>query len=273
MSVQGQVVFITGASAGIGEALAREFAERGCHLVLTARRLERLEKLKEELTAPGRNVLCFKADVTQDGDLEFALREVKNTLGRPVDIVIANAGFGVVGPVEKLSLDDYRRQFETNIFGVLRTIKAALPDLKETKGRIAVIGSVNGYVSLPGNSPYGMSKFAVRSLCDSLALEVRKYGISVTHIAPGFIATEIRRVDNRGVWHSGFKDEVPAFIQMSAPVAARKIARAIVNRQHERVVTGHGWFITMVARHTPWLLNGLLRALNVSARFSPKTTQ
>jgi NADP-dependent 3-hydroxy acid dehydrogenase YdfG len=273
MNVQGKVVFITGASSGIGEALAREFARKGCHLVLTARRLDRLEALTKELSALGTKVVCFRADVTQDGDLEVAVREAKLALGRPLDIVVANAGYGVVGTVERLSLEDYRRQFECNVYGVIRTVKATLPDLKETRGTIAVVGSVNGYVALPGNSPYGMSKFAIRAFCDSLAHEMRRYGIGVTHIAPGFIATEIRRVDNHGVWHSGFKDEVPAFIQMSAPVAAKKIARAIIARRRERIVTGHGHFFTFLARHMPWLVHGIIRRLNISARFSPKTTQ
>lgn len=273
MSLQGKVAFITGASSGIGEALAKEFARRGCHLVLTARRLDRLQKLAEELQSPDRGVLFYKVDVSQDGDLEFALKEARAALGKPIDIAVANAGFGVVGSVERLTLDDYRRQFETNVYGVLRTAKTCLPDLKETKGRFAVVGSVNGYVSLPGNSPYGMSKFAVRSLCDSLYHEWRKYGISVTHIAPGFIATEIRRVDNRGVWQSGFKDEVPSFIQMSAESAARKIARAIACRRRERVVTGHGWIFTKIARHVPGFMHFLLKAMNISARFSPANSK
>jgi len=145
--------------------------------------------------------------------------------------------------------------------------------LKQTKGCLGVVGSVNGFIALPGNSPYGMSKFAIRALCDSLCYEWRKYGVSVTHIAPGFIATEIRRVDNRGVWHSGFKDEVPAFIQMSAPVAARKIASAVIARKRERVVTGHGWLFTKLSLHAGWLLRAIVRSLNISARFSPKTTQ
>lgn len=273
MSMQGKVVFITGASAGIGESLARDFARRGCHLVLTARRLERLETLATELRALGVKVVCAKADVSVDGELETAVAASRKALGLPIDVVVANAGYGVVGTVERLTLEDFRRQFETNIYGVLRTVKATLADLKETKGRLAIIGSVNGYVALPGNAPYGMSKFAVRALSDSLFHELKRYQISVTHIAPGFVATEIRRVDNRGVWHSGFKDEVPAFIQMSAPVAARKIACAIVRRKRERVVTGHGWFFTQLARHTPWLIHGVIRRMNISARFSPKTTQ
>lgn len=272
MSVQGKVVFITGASSGIGESLARDFARRGCHLILTARRLDRLEALKRELSALGTKVVSVQADVCHDGELEKAVEAGRKELGRPIDFAIANAGFGVVGTVERLALEDYRRQFETNIYGVLRTIKAVLPDLKETRGSISIVGSVNGFVALPGNSPYGMSKFAVRALCDSLTYEMRKYGIAVTHIAPGFIATEIRRVDNRGVWHSGFKDEVPSFIQMSSPVAARKIARAIIARKRERIVTGHGWIFTKLSLHAGWLLRALIRGLNISARFSPKTT-
>ncbi len=124
----GHVVFITGASSGIGAALAREFAREGADLALAARRLDRLETLAADLRTQGRRVIVLPCDVTRDHDLRSAVGATVSELGR-VDVVVANAGFGVVGPLERLTLDDYRRQFETNVFGVLRTIFAGLPEL------------------------------------------------------------------------------------------------------------------------------------------------
>src|SRR4051794_33614857 len=116
-----RVVLITGASSGIGEALAREYGSRGYDLVLLARRLDRLEKLKSELETRGAAVLVKGCDVTRDDDLQAAAAAARDRFGR-IDVVIANAGFGVGGPVERLKLDDFKRQFETNVYGVLRTL-------------------------------------------------------------------------------------------------------------------------------------------------------
>src|SRR5262245_2792455 len=124
----GQVAFITGASSGIGAALAREFAHQGADVVLLARRLDRLEELAGELRGAGRRALAIACDVTQDGGLEAAAAQARGALGR-IDVVVANAGYGVVGSVERLAIQDFRRQFETNVYGVLRTIYATLDDL------------------------------------------------------------------------------------------------------------------------------------------------
>lgn len=103
----GQVVFITGASSGIGAALAREFAREGADLALAARRIDRLEALADELRTRGRSVLVLPCDVTRDQDLKAAVASTVAELGR-IDVVVANAGYGVVGPLERLTLDDYR---------------------------------------------------------------------------------------------------------------------------------------------------------------------
>src|SRR3954470_9905351 len=115
----GQVVFITGASSGIGAALAREFARQGADLVLGARRTDRLDALAAELARGGYTgqVLAYACDVTKDGDVERVVAAARAALGgRAMDVVVANAGFGVADRVERLTIDDFRRQFETNVF-------------------------------------------------------------------------------------------------------------------------------------------------------------
>ena len=124
MKFRDHVVLITGASSGIGAALARELAREGAKLVLMARRRERLDGLCAELAAGARRPSLHTGDVTQRADLDAAVALAIAHYGR-LDMAIANAGFGVVGTLETLGVEDYRRQFETNVFGVLETSKAA----------------------------------------------------------------------------------------------------------------------------------------------------
>ena len=265
---RGQVVLITGASSGIGAALAREFARQGADLVLTARRADRLTALADEIERGGRRALALTADVTVDGDLERAVGQARAKLGR-LDVVVANAGFGVVGPVERLTLDDYRRQFETNVFGVLRTVHATLAELKASRGRLVILGSVAGYVATAGSSPYSMSKFAVRGLAEALGYELAPAGVAVTLVSPGFVDSEIRRVDNSGRFQTASKEPVPGWLLMPAPKAARQIVRAVARRRREIVVTGHGKFAVFFQRHAPWLVARVVRAFGVRSRPEP----
>lgn len=265
--IKGKTVLITGASSGIGAALAREYGGRGANLVLTARRLDRLKSLQSELEVKGIKTLTVKGDVTQDGDLERVVQSALNKFGK-IDTVIANAGFGVAGDFENLNLEDYRRQFETNLFGVLRTCYASLEELKKSRGTLVLIGSVAGYIALPGGSPYSMSKFAIRALADSLYSELEPLGISVVHIAPGFIESEFRQIDNSGNHHANAPDPISPWIRMPTIAAAQKIANAIERRNREYVVTGHGKILVRIQRFIPWIFPILAR-IGIKARKEP----
>ena len=250
MAWNDKVVFVTGASAGIGEAIAREAVAQGARVVLAARRRDRVEALARELGED--RALGVACDVTHDGELEAAV-ERAHAFG-PLDAMIANAGFGVGGSAERLSLDDYRRQFETNVFGVIRSVQAALPDLRTTHGAIAIVGSANGYISLPGWSAYCMSKHAVRSFAECLRLELAPSGVSVTHLAPGFIESDFRRVDNAGTRSDDLHDPVPGWLQMPAPKAAKKMLAAVAARSPECIITGHAKVAISATRHAPGLV-------------------
>ena len=253
----GQIVLITGASSGIGYSLAKEFAHRGAKLVLTARRKDRLSSLEAELKAKGADAISIACDVTRDGDLENAFERARQTFGK-VDIVVANAGFSVAGDVEELSIEDYRRQFETNVFGVLRTVRASLHELKRNHGSLVLIGSVMDSVSLPGSSPYAMSKFAIRALAESLSNELKPAGVSVTLISPGFISTEIRMVDNQGKLVAGSKDPIPQWLCMPADKAARQIIRAVARGKREQTITFHGKLAVFLSRHFHGLVSSVI---------------
>jgi len=266
----GNAVFITGASSGIGAALAREFAREGADVALAARRTDRLEALAAEIGKSGRRAVVTPCDVTRDGDLERAAEQARAALGK-LDVVVANAGFGVTGKLETLSIDDYRRQFETNVFGVLRTVYATLDDLKTTRGRLVLIGSVSGHVAVPGSSAYSMSKFAVHGLAAALGHELAPYGVAVTLISPGLVESEIGQVDNSGVWRAQApRRPIPASIVMATPTAARKIVRAVARRRREAVVTGLGKAAVALQRHLPWLLAAIIRRFGIKGRREPR---
>jgi NADP-dependent 3-hydroxy acid dehydrogenase YdfG len=250
--LEGKVAFITGASSGIGAAMAREFARRGAHVVLTARRWERLEALALEVRARGRRALTTRCDVTSEGDLDKAVEAAIEEFGR-IDWVVANAGFGVAGAVHKLALEDYRRQFETNVFGVLRTVQATREALIASRGSLAIMGSV-------------MSKHAVRALAASLRAEMTRHGVGVTLLAPGFVDSEIRQVDNQGERHEGAPDRIPSWVRMDADKAAVKLVKAVLKRKRVAVITGHAKFFVYVERHFPWFISFLVRVVRVEKR-------
>jgi short-subunit dehydrogenase len=246
-------VLITGASSGIGAALAREYARRGARLALLARRLDRLQALAAELRAGGAEVVVHSADVTRAGEVGAAVAAC-TAAGWSVDVVIANAGFSVAGTLQSLTLADYRRQYETNVFGLLQTVYESLPALRAARGRLAIMGSVAGHAAAPGASAYASSKFAVRALSESLRGDLAADGVGLTLISPGFVDSDIRRTDNRGQVHAGARDPIPAWVRMRADRAARVMANAIDRGRSEVVVTLHGKLIVFFTRHFPRLV-------------------
>jgi len=251
------VTFITGASSGIGAALAMEVARAGGDVALVARRGKRLEEIARKIKAMGRQALVIPCDVTREDDIKSAATKTMDKFGR-IDYVVANAGFGVGGRLEKLTVLDYRRQFDTNVFGALNTVYATRESLIASHGCLAIVGSINGFVATPRLSAYVMSKFALHGLAESLWHEFRPQGIAVTLIAPGYVQTEIRQVDKWGVHHPEMKDRVPAWMQISCEDAARQIAQAMYRRKREKIITMHGKVFVFIQRHFPGLMARLV---------------
>jgi short-subunit dehydrogenase len=260
-------VLITGASAGIGEELALQLAAAGAKVTLAARRREQLEALAQKIALLGQGKAAVaECDVTQDGDVERAVDTAVQSFGR-LDVAIANAGFGVKGPIKALTLEDYRRQMETNVFGVLRTIYAALPQLEKTRGNIVIIGSVAGWAATPGGSPYSMSKFALRGLADAITPELRRAGVTVTLISPGFVVSDFRRVDNTAVFHADAPETAPQWLLVPTDKAVREILGAVARGKREQIVTGHGKALVLLQRFSPWIIRAL------SNKFAPRPRQ
>lgn len=274
-SFRDKIVLITGASSGIGEELARQLGRAGAVLTLAARRTQLLQVLGQEIRAAGGvEPLIMQCDVTRDEDPRHAVAETVLSRGR-LDIVIANAGFGVVGSFAQLTVEDYRRQFETNVFGVLRTLHAALPEVVKTGGQLVIVGSVAGWIASPGASPYAMSKFAVRALANSITPELALMGVRVTLISPGFVESNIRRVDNQGQLHAEAAEPVPRWLVAHRSHAVAQMLRAIARGQREVIITGHGKLFVALERFAPWVLRAAahrMAATRGSYRTAPKST-
>ncbi len=191
-----QVIIVTGASAGIGEATARRLVRAGAKVVITARRPERLDALARELDATGTNVLAVAGDITSEADRRKLVAAALAKFGR-IDALVNNAGYGTRGPVEIVPVDLIRKNYETNLFSLIALTQLVVPAMRERgSGCIVNIGSVAGKIARPLSSIYDSTKHALEALTDGLRGELKPFGVRVTLIRPGFIATEFIEAAN-----------------------------------------------------------------------------
>ena len=195
----GKVWFITGSSTGFGRMLVDELLSRGETVVATSRNPAALEFLREGF---GEQILLPQLDVTDPEQCSLAVNMALDAYGQ-IDVLVNNAGFGVYGSLEEVPMETVRQQFETNVFGVLNVLKAALPSMRaNSSGTILNISSIAGWMSFPGSGIYGSSKFALEGLTESLEAELRPLGIRTILIEPGsfhtnFYGHNYRRIDNK----------------------------------------------------------------------------
>jgi NADP-dependent 3-hydroxy acid dehydrogenase YdfG len=240
-------VFITGASSGIGEALAREFAARGARLGLAARRVEALQALATAL--PG-NHLVYGVDVTNTDAIVAAGHAFDEAVGG-ADIVIANAGLSVGVKTEYYEdLAQFRRVFETNVFSMAATFHPFIARMKARRhGTLVGIASVAGVRGLPGSEAYCASKAAVITYCESLRVEMAKHGVKVVTISPGFIRTPLTA---RNPYGMPFLMDVADF--------AHKAADAMVAGARYRTIPWQMGVVTALLKVVPrWLFDGATR--------------
>ena len=190
--VSDKVVVITGASSGIGATTATLLAGRGAKVVLGARRQDRLNRIVKDISAAGGTAISFAADVTRRADVEALVKGAVASFGR-VDVMLNNAGVMPLAPIQLLKVDEWDRQIDVNIKGVLYGVAAALPHMEKQKsGHIINLASVFGIkVFAPGGTVYCATKAAVRSLTEGLRVELHSQNIRCTMISPGAIATEL----------------------------------------------------------------------------------
>ena len=222
---QRPLIWITGASSGIGRSTTLEAGRRGYRLAITARRVALLEQLKEELASNGgrpEDVLVVPADVTQLSEVRNAYAAISSRFGS-IDILLANAGTNLPSHSSTFQVLAYKELYEINFFGVLNCIEVALPDMRRrSAGQIAAVSSVAGYRALPTAAAYGSSKAALTYFLESLRFDVEKDGIAVTVISPGFVKTPLTD-----------KNDFPMPFIISPEQAALRIMDGIEGRAFE----------------------------------------
>ncbi len=178
------VVLISGCSTGIGRAMAEDFRRRGHRVFATARKVETLDALK------GFGIETLPLDVTKAASISACVDAVIKNANR-IDVLVNNAGFGLMGPIAEVDLDDVRRQFETNVVGALALAQAVVPHMvKQGGGRIVNVGSVSGVLTTPFAGPYCASKAAMHAVSDAMRVELAPLGIDVITLQPGGVESK-----------------------------------------------------------------------------------
>ena len=192
MSLSHQVILITGASAGIGATLAQSLAQQylGLQLVLAARRLDQLEQVAEICRKGGAEVLVVPTDMAQIDQVQALARQALAQFGR-VDVLVNNAGYGQMGPIELQPAEAVQRQFQVNVLGTIFLVQALIPAMRQQGGgRIINMSSIAGRTAFPCGGLYSASKFALEALSDTLRMELEPFNIKVSVIEPGPVSTE-----------------------------------------------------------------------------------
>ncbi len=186
-----QVVAVTGASSGIGEATALECAKAGAAVALAARRVDRIEALAQRIEADGGRAIAVATDVGDESQAQAFVQRAHSEFGR-LDVLVNNAGVMLLGPIENAPTEEWRRMIHANVFGVLYCTHAALPLMREQGGgHIVNVSSVAGRVARQGSGVYNLTKFGVGAFSESLRQEAVPLGIRVTLIEPGAVMTEL----------------------------------------------------------------------------------
>ena len=254
-----QVVIVTGASAGIGKALALQLAGQGARVAIAARRAERLEQVAAECRTLGGEVLAVPTDVSDEAQCKALVEKTIAAFGR-LDMLINNAGLAASALFDEFhDLSLFKLTMEVNFYGAVHCTYYALPYLKQTRGRIVAISSMGGKAPLPYNTPYIASKYAMHGFYDALRLEVAKHGVGITVICPWWVTTEFHtaQMNKDGVPRGAARgQDMYTSKMMSAERCAEITLRAAHNRRRE-VLMGPGtltvWLKLLAPGVVDWL--------------------
>jgi NADP-dependent 3-hydroxy acid dehydrogenase YdfG len=249
-----KVVVVTGASSGIGEATAREFAIYGAKVVLAARSGEKLTRIVEKIKAGGGTADAIVTDVTSEDDCKRLIGETVSKYGK-VDILVNNAGISMRAVFDEVEINVLRRLMDVNFWGTVYCTKYALPYLVANRGSLVGVSSVAGFHGLPGRTGYSASKFAMHGLLETIRIENLKKGLHVMIIAPGFTSTEIRKhalVADGSEQGSSPRDED----HLDSPqYVAKWILKGIRKKKRNKLLTWDGRLTALLQRIIPTLVD------------------
>ncbi len=238
-TLEHKVVIITGASSGIGEATAYEFAAHSCKLVIAARSLDRLLKVKERCEKLGATVHAVSCDVSIEQDCKSLIEETIRTFGT-IHVLINNAGISMRAMLEDCDLDVIRQVMGINFWGSVYCTKFALPELLKNKGSIISVSSVSGLVGLPARTGYSASKYAIDGFMQSLRIENMKKGLHVGIVYPGYTSSNIRNAALNSKGKAQAESPLDESKLMPASEVAGTIVRMVKNRRRQRILTNLG---------------------------------
>ncbi|MCY3770641.1 MAG: SDR family oxidoreductase [Gemmatimonadetes bacterium] len=255
-SMSGNVVVVTGASTGIGQATAEAFAREGATVVLAARSEGRLVRIAGDIEQAGGRAVPMAVDVTDRSAVFERMKEVAEAQGR-IDVLVNNAGIGLLSPVDDMDPEELKRVFEVNFFGLIWCTQAVLPYMIRQKGgRIINVSSVAGKRALPHISAYCASKFAVQAFSDSLRMEAAEHGIAVSVVCPPRVDTTFH--DTPLMRQKGHRMSAPS---ISAESVAVEIVRVARKGTREVVVSFYGKFFVFFHWLSPRLLDWIMKRL------------
>ncbi len=249
-----KVVVITGASSGIGKALAYEMASRKAKVVIAARSATKLSEIEADIARSGGQILAVQTDVSSEKD---CMRLITNTIDRfgKIDILINNAGISMRALLKDLDPGVIRHLMEVNFWGTVYCTKYALPYLMKSKGTVVGVSSIAGFKGLPGRTGYSASKFAVQGFLESLRIENRKTGLHVLIACPGFTSSNIRNTALAADGTQQGESPMDEKSLMPAEEVAVKIANAIKKRKRTMVITPLGWWTVAINKILPGFID------------------
>ncbi len=263
----GKTVVITGGSRGLGLAIARQFVSQGARVAILARNPQTLDRARSILSPSGENVIVISCDVTDKDQVEGAFEVVRKKFG-PIDVLVNNAGLIAVGPMESMTLDDYRASLDLHFWAPVYTTLAVLPEMRLRKeGRIVNISSIGGKISVPHLLPYSAGKFALAGFSEGVRTEVAKDNIFVTSVYPGLMRTgSPRNATFKGkhraeyAWFS-VSDSLPG-LAVSADRAARQIVNACKRGASSLIISIPAKVAITLHQLCPRTSASVLRAVN-----------
>ncbi len=259
MKYKDKIVWITGASAGIGEALALEFAREGAKLILSARRVDELERVRKATGLPEDSVFVLPLDLAQHELIPNIVRTAITKFGR-IDVLINNGGVSSRSSVEETELETYKRSMDINFFGAVVVTKAVLPTMQKQKsGHIVAMSSVAGKIGTKRRSAYSAAKHALHGFFDSLRAEMYSHNICVTIACPGYIRTDISRNALTGDGKKFNKMDKNQENGMPAQKLATILVKAIYKRKSEVYIGGKETLGVYIKRFFPKMIERIVR--------------